>query len=283
MKKVGFVDYYLSEWHANNYPKWIAQANEALGTDYVLTYAWALEDVSPVDGRTTDQWCEAFGARRCQSAQELCEKSDVIFILAPSNPEKHLELAQLVFPCGKPVYMDKPFADTKENAREIFALAEKYSTPFFSSSALRYATELDSVETCQAITTLGAGSNLPEYIIHQVEMVVKKMGTGATAIKAQRIGDSQCVFTIRYPDDRAAGMHFVRGGAPFTAVMSPADGAPVVHQAISSPFFALLIQDILRFFESGVSSFDSKETLEVNKIMVAAIQAQDQPDQWLTL
>ena len=26
MKKIGFVDYYLSEWHANNYPAWIEEA-----------------------------------------------------------------------------------------------------------------------------------------------------------------------------------------------------------------------------------------------------------------
>lgn len=24
MKKIGFVDYFLDEWHANNYPVWIA-------------------------------------------------------------------------------------------------------------------------------------------------------------------------------------------------------------------------------------------------------------------
>lgn len=23
MKKTGFIDYYLDEWHANNYPQWI--------------------------------------------------------------------------------------------------------------------------------------------------------------------------------------------------------------------------------------------------------------------
>ena len=37
MKKIGFVDYYISEWHANNYPAWI----DALGCDYKVTHAWA--------------------------------------------------------------------------------------------------------------------------------------------------------------------------------------------------------------------------------------------------
>ena len=28
MGKIGFIDYYISEWHANNYPAWLKQANE---------------------------------------------------------------------------------------------------------------------------------------------------------------------------------------------------------------------------------------------------------------
>ena len=100
MKKIGFVDLYISEWHANNYPAWIKSAVEKLGLDYKVAYAWAMEEVSPVDGRTTDEWCEAFGVEKCDTLEELCEKSDVILLLAPSNPEVHLALAERVFPFG---------------------------------------------------------------------------------------------------------------------------------------------------------------------------------------
>ena len=39
MKKVGFIDYYLDEWHANNYP---ALLNELSGGEYVAAYAYGL-------------------------------------------------------------------------------------------------------------------------------------------------------------------------------------------------------------------------------------------------
>ena len=29
MKKIGFIDYYLDEWHANNYPEMIAEQEAA--------------------------------------------------------------------------------------------------------------------------------------------------------------------------------------------------------------------------------------------------------------
>ena len=85
-KKIGFVDLYISEWHANNYPAWIKDAAEKLALPYEVAYAYAEQEVSPVDGRTTDEWCEAFGVKKCESIDELCEKSDVIIVSLPPIP-----------------------------------------------------------------------------------------------------------------------------------------------------------------------------------------------------
>ena len=120
MKTIGFFDYYLSEWHANNYPAWIREINP----EFTVAYAWAELDVSPVDGVTTDEWCAKFGARRCGTIEEVCEKADFLIVLSPDNPERHLDYAKRVFPCGKPCYMDKTFAPDAETAKKIFALAK---------------------------------------------------------------------------------------------------------------------------------------------------------------
>ena len=120
MKKIGFVDYYLSEWHANNYPAWISDQCEELGLDYEVAYAYAELDVSPLDNVTTDEWCKKYGVERCNTINELCEKSDVVVVLAPSNPEKHLEYASAVLPYKKRTYIDKTFAPDYNTALEIF-------------------------------------------------------------------------------------------------------------------------------------------------------------------
>ena len=63
MKKIGFVDYYLSEWHANNYPAWIERIAAEMGCDAILGcdahYPQMLTDTPVIErGR---QYAERFG------------------------------------------------------------------------------------------------------------------------------------------------------------------------------------------------------------------------------
>lgn len=279
-KKIGFVDLYISEWHANNYPGWMAKINEQLGYDFKIAYAWAEIDTSPNDGVTTAEWCEKFGAEKCDTIEELCEKSDMIVILAPSNPEKHLEYAERVLKYGKPTYIDKTFAPDAATAEKIFALSEKYGAPFFSTSALRYAEELDLVESPTTVITTGSGGSADEYIVHQVEMVVKKLGIGAEAVRAMTVGGATC-FHVRYPDTRAAQMTYSKGSLGFSAYMMGEKGSK--FRAISSDFFKALMRDILIFFETGKISFDTAETLEVMKIREAALKAMNASEAWIEI
>lgn len=281
MKKIGFVDYYISEWHANNYPVWIAEAAKNAGYDYKVSYAWAELDNSPVYNENTDQWCEKFGVEKCETIAELCEKSDVIIVLAPSNPETHLKYAKEVLPYGKPTYIDKTFAPDFATALEIFALAEKYNTPFFSSSALRYGEELDTDFECSEILTSGGGSNLPEYLVHQTEMVVKKLGTGATRVSTMQRGTQTHIY-VDYPDNRIATMIYTPSNS-FTAYMSNEDNSQRKYKKVSSDYFAALIADILRFFEEKTTSFDTKETLEVMKIREGVLCATEKMGEWIEL
>ena len=272
MKKIGFVDYFISEWHANNYPAWIERICAEMGADYKVAYAWAELDTSPVDGISTAEWCGKFGAERCATIDELCEKSDVIVILSPSNPETHLRYAEAVLKYGKRTYIDKTFAPDAKTAKEIFALGERYNTPFFSTSALRYATELDSVDAPDSLLVTGGGSNLPEYFIHLGEMVVGKMGA-IKSVKATQNG-SQWIIQAKTESGKDATM--IWGAAmPYGAYMTK-EGKEV-WKSIKSPFFDGLIADMLNFFETGTPSFDPSETLDVIALRDAALTATDNP------
>lgn len=270
MKTIGFVDYYISEWHANNYPVWIKEICEEIKEDFVVKYVWAELDVSPIDGVTTDVWCKNFGAEKCGSIDELCEKADYIMVLSPSNPEKHLSYAEKVFKYKKLTYIDKTFAPDYETAQKIFDLADKNGVKFFSSSALRYASELDELMGSRSIITVGGGGNFEEYIIHQIEMVVKTVRSKAVKVRLEKQGTNQYISTVSFTNGERATLIFSPGCA-FSVIAENSD--KFFSRTVKSDTFKLLLKDILRFFNTGKTSFDRSETLEVMKIRTGLLKA----------
>lgn len=279
MGKIGFIDYYISEWHANNYPKWFEMANQKLGTDFKLSYAWAEKDISPVDGVSTDEWCAKFGVERCGSIAELCKKSDCIVILAPSDPQTHLEYAKQALLFGKPTYIDKTFAPDFNTAKEIFEIAQRYNTPFFSTSALRYASELKIGDISSAVIT-GGGSNFNEYIIHTVEMAVVLLDAPVTKVKVENIG-VQRICRLVAENNVSAVIHYSPANS-FGVTAELKDGRNLKNQ-VSSEFFVELSSEIIRFFTTKKPPFNPAETLEVMRIRDALLKAENYDGEWINL
>lgn len=278
MKKIGFVDYRIDEWHANHYPEWIKNASEELGLDYEVSYAYASENAPGL--RTTEQWCRDFGVTHCATIDELCEKSDVLLVLAPSNPETHLDFAKAVLKYSKPTYIDKTFAPDTKTALEIFSVADKFNTPLFSSSALRYGTELSEFSDAKNIITCGGGSNAPEYIIHQAEMVIKLLDDEPVMFKAEKQG-AQCIFRAKFKNGASASM--IYGSSLMFAVCAEDKNSKEKKSAIKSDVFAALIRDILNFYETGNPSFDRNQTVNVMKLREGALRALETPETWIQL
>ena len=283
MIRVGFVDYFLSEWHANNYPTFFKEVSaERGGEEFSVAYAWAEVETSPYDGVTTDEWCEKIGAKRCASIEELCRLSDVIVILSPDNPERHLDYAKAVFPFGKPVYMDKTFAPNGEIAAEIVALAEKCGTPFFSTSALRFATEIADYRAKDkgADGMVCYGPNGAEiYAIHLVEMISVVMKGKPSRVLGLTSGKNGTAL-IEYEDGRRA--LYCQNNAPGFgfAVTVEADGENT-YLPIKSEFFRLFIGELLTFFKEGKLPVAPKETLSVMRLLDAVKAALKTPDTWV--
>ena len=280
MKKIGFVDYYISEWHANSYPAWIAEAAKELEAEYEIAYVWAEKFTSPVDGRNTDEWCKEYGVERCDTIAELCEKSNVIIVLAPSNPETHLGYAEEVLKYGKRTYIDKTFAPDFKTAEEIFSIGKKYGTKFFSSSALRYSEALVGLKNPTRVTTYGGGSNFPEYAVHQAEMVIAALKAKPLAVKVEAQGE-QLISFVKLEGGKEATMIY-SPDLKF-AISSENDKGERIYTPSGTKHFPNLIKAILNFFETGDVSFDTAETLEVMKLREAAVKGVDMLGEWIKI
>lgn len=281
-KKIGFIDLFIDEWHANNYPKWIRESKYA--DDFELHMAW--EQTTKPGLRPLEKWCADFNVTPASSQEQLIEECDGIIVLAPSNPEVHEELGRLALQSGKPVYMDKPFAPDRATAERIFACADKHNTPLFSSSALRFSNELAELksgmfkdEKIQLVGTTGGGSSYWEYCIHQIEMIVTLMGVGATRLM-QTTGGANKHVVIEYADGRIAHVNYAPC-FPETLMVAGDKSSTIVHQC--SNFFPTLLDTILKFFNDRIVPIPQAETLEVAGIVGQSVAAQSCPNVWFDL
>jgi len=274
--KLGFVDYYLDEFHANHYPAWISQASDG---EIQVAYAYATID-SPLGGLSTAKWCESFGLESLGSVEELVEKSDGIVVLSPDNPEQHEQLCRLPLQSGKRVYVDKTFAETKEIAEKIFAVGEAHGTPCYSSSALRFAQEYRELAGTQAENIVSRGPGpLDNYCIHQIEPVVAVMG--ADIKRAQFAGtDKWPAYILEYRDGRRA--HFSHHGwaCPFGMAVDFRDGSSKVL-TVESDSSKRFIQEMIDFFRTGQVKVPHEETVAVVAVREAVINASRNPGAWI--
>jgi hypothetical protein len=214
--KIGYIDYYLNEFHANRYIGWLKEEDPTME----VAYAYG-QIASPINKMTSEEWCKTYGVTQCGTIEEVVKKSDVLIVLAPDNCETHEALCQLPLASGKPCYVDKTFAPDLYTAKRMFALADKHNTPCYSTSALRYSHEYKGVDpaTVKAIATWGPNP-FDNYSIHQLEPIVMLMNCDCDTVLYIE-GDNTYTIHMIFKDGRPAVMTSFLGGSPFISNIPP--------------------------------------------------------------
>lgn len=288
MKKIGFIDNFLSEWHANNYPDMIRNNPRAKELGLDVCYAYAKTEVSPYDNVTTDEWCDAHKVERCNTIKELVDKSDYVVVLSPDNPELHYELSEYALKSGKLTYIDKTFASDKTTAEKIFALAKEYNTPTYSASSLRFADELKSYRlgNIPAQTCIAVGCYKFEiYAIHIFEMMCTVMKSGATRMMAVQntrnrnivvdYGEGRMATYIQMDTDDPYGVPFI------VSIEMPDKSAH--YFTIKDGYQERFIEAMIEFFATGKAQVDNGETVDLMGMLDTAKKAMENPFNWIDI
>ena len=120
------------------------------------------------------------------------------------NRDDHLSLARPFLENGIPVMIDKPLADSVDDAVEIIRLAQANNTPFMSCSANRYAPEVVALQQIidsgdlgriRGVTgMLGTGvSTLGWYLVHILEAIYVILGPGIESVFVMESGENMAV------------------------------------------------------------------------------------------
>ena len=283
MLKIGFADNYLDNWHANYYPGFLREAIAKYGYDAALTSAYALKDCK--GGMTSKQWCRKNHVQLAGSMEEMIDSVDAIMVIAADNSSWHEEVSRLPLSSGKPVFIDKTFAQDVETGKRMFALAKEHHTPVMSTSAQRYCSSIiDYLErekgTTKFMSTVGP-HDLSNYAVHQFEPIVTVMGVGVKRVKAFAVGSKVTQMILDYGDGRMASFNQTPNPyAEFTFMVSDGEKG---ERLDSSDYYVNTMKAILDFFETKISPVSEEETMEVLRLIDAAKEARRRPDTWLEL
>lgn len=225
---------------------------------------------------------EEYGVRIVDSPEEVAEASDAV-LLHSVDGRVHLPQFRRIAGYGKPVFIDKPFAVSSADAREIVRLAEAHRVPLMSASSLRYAKALqDAIGSGGKSPVIGADACGPMaleptqpglfwYGIHAAEMLYAVMGEGCVHVTAVTSDDHDVAAGL-WSDGRIGVIRGNRkGNGSFGVAIHREKGIDWVYaQSDSKPKYASLLEVILDMFRTGVPPLPASETLEVIRFLEAA-------------
>jgi predicted dehydrogenase len=231
--------------------------------------------VSRIPGYTEE--VKNLGVEITGSIDELLGKVDVV-LLETNDGRLHLEQALKVMKAGKPMFIDKPVAASLADAISIYRAAEHYKIPVFSSSSLRYISEITDISSGKIGKVLGADTFSPAtiekthpdlfwYGVHGVESLFAVMGPGCKSVSRTFTENTDIVVGI-WNDNRIGTFRGTRSGkAGFGGTAFGENG--ILTLGDYQGYNPLLIK-IIEFFKTRVVPVKAEETIEIFAFMTAA-------------
>ncbi len=280
--KIGLLDYQLTNYHLK---KFHGLLTGSVGQGEIEIVG-ASELTQTEEGR---KWCADNGVAYVESAEEVIAASDALIVLAPNNPETHLAVGRSALQSGKPVFMDKMLAQSPDDAAQIVALAREHGTPLMSSSGLRFALELEELDSrisgpVEAVFSRGLGK-FPIYGIHTITLAMRYFGadvrrvidTGDGTVRMLTLDNGRMKASIDVRDSENAyeatpwTVGVLAGGKYETAVIKNFDG-----------FYENIMRKAVEFFRTGHSPISVEEQLANVQVLAAAERSVEAGNAWVT-
>ena len=143
----------------------------------------------------------------CDTVEDLVEDVDAAYIADSSSPgdgADHLELARPFLEKGIPTFVDKPFAATLADAKEIIRLAQENNTTVMSASILahtdvgkHFRRRFDEIGGCGFLVVKGVGT-ANGAVIHGLAAAQGLVGYGVDWVECMGSQELECIL-LHYP------------------------------------------------------------------------------------
>jgi len=204
---------------------------------------------------------------------------DAVLLLSLDG-RTHLEQVKPVLAAGKPVFIDKPLADSYHDASEIARLAKQAGVSWFSASSLRFWEETTRLKTSsEAGVVVGCDvygpcpiqpqqPDLMWYGIHAIEALYSIMGPGCETVTRVNTPDTDVVVG-KWRESRLGAMRGIRKGAEDYGITLFGTKA-ILRSGAQRETYRPLLFEIAKFFRTRIPPVNPEESLEIIAFMEAA-------------
>lgn len=285
-KKVGIIG--LDTSHAVAFTKELNGADKKENyKDYqiVAAYPYGSKTIKSSYDRIPGyiEQVKEMGVEIVPSIAELLKKVDYV-MLETNDGNLHLEQAYEVFKAGKTMFIDKPLGATLAQAIAIYQLAREYNVPVFSSSAVRFTPQNQQLRSSELGEILGADTYSPAtrelthpdfgwYGIHGVEGLFTIMGVGCVSVNRMSAEGTDVVAGL-WKDGSIGTFRGLRTGkSAFGGTVYTDKG---IVPAGGFEGYGVLLDEIIKFFNTGISPIPEEETIEIFTFMEASNESKRQ-------
>ena len=277
-KRIGIIG--LDTSHSEVFTRMINQnVIDSRGFKVVAAYADGSRDIpsalkmKPAIVKAVNE----MGVEIVNSIDDLLQKVDVV-LLESNDGRVHVQQAIPIFKAGKRVFIDKPIAANLKDAEEIFRTASASQTPVFTSSALRFEQNVQSVAQGAIGEVTGADVYVPAeidpghldlawYAIHGVEMLFTVMGSGCKSVSRVYTAGTDLVTGV-WENGSIGTIRGIRKGV--SGIAGTAFGTKGITKLGPFEKYNPLVEQIIQFFETGKPPVSAQETIELFRFMEAA-------------
>lgn len=234
---------------------------------------------SRVDGFTKTA-VEKYGVKMYDTIEELAQNVDAVIVLSVDG-RTHLDQFRRTLAAKKPVYIDKMLAGSLKDGVEVARLAREAKVPVFCASSLRFspdspASKLDKVGQITSVYSFGPAELEPHhpdmfwYGIHAVEALYAVMGAGCVKVSRTHATNTD-VLTGVWKDGRVGIMQGNRsGGKGFGGYGVRVFGTKGGVTGGEKHSYKPLVEEFVKFFQTGITPVPLETTVEVLAYMEAA-------------
>jgi len=170
------------------------------GGEHTITHIWGFDAPERISNHPD--------LISCGTPEALIDAVDAV-VIATREGYTHAAFAKLCLEAGKPVFVDKPFACSEEDALEILSTAERTGTPCTGGSTIAMTQKVQQLKTklphCKEYSlSYQADPHSPFggwyfYGSHLTDLCVTLFGTGWHGVSARQEG-SRMTARVHYDD-----------------------------------------------------------------------------------